>query len=130
MDSIAESGHAGQTRKDGVTPYINHPRQVAATFGEREHSLKMVALGHDLFEDTKVTAEELLAKGIPEYIVDAIKILTKKEGESYETYLYWVKGNFLARNVKIADMIANLSGSPSRNKVREYSAGLKFLLFS
>lgn len=129
MDSIAESGHAGQTRNDGVTPYINHPRQVAAMFSEREHSMRMVALGHDLFEDTKVTAEELLNKGIPEYIIDAIKILTKKEGESYETYLVRVNDNVLARHVKIADMIANLSDSPSRNQVKRYSAGLKYLMF-
>ena len=30
MKALAERGHAGQLRKDGRTPYVEHPRAVVA----------------------------------------------------------------------------------------------------
>lgn len=129
MDRISAEKHFGQTRFDKVTPYITHPRAVAATFGKHQWVCKAIALGHDLFEDTDATPEYLRSEGIPQFIIHAIIVLTKIEGEDYQLYLERVKANEYARQVKIADMIANLSDSPTENQVKKYSKGLKFLLF-
>ena len=59
----AAKSHEGQTRKDGVTPYIVHPGRVAAA--ATLHPLgtpEMVAAAwlHDTLEDTPATYSELL----------------------------------------------------------------------
>ena len=66
---------AGQTDKAGLD-YILHPLQVAAEMTTDEE--KAVALLHDIIEDTDVTANELLEKGLPDNVVEAVKALTKK----------------------------------------------------
>lgn len=67
-DALAAKWHDGQFRKDGVTPYITHPRRVAnmvsvATGGNPVSFA--VALLHDVLEDTAIPAADLLALGIP-----------------------------------------------------------------
>lgn len=77
------------------------------------YTLKMVSIGHDLLEDTDVTAEDLRNMGIPERVVYNIELLTKKEGLKYGTpeiveYLDKIKAEPVARAVKIADLLNNL----------------------
>ena len=69
--------------------------------------LKTIAILHDTIEDTDVTAEYLLEKGIPKHIVEAVQLLTKPEDEEYESYLRRVKENPLAKQVKLADLANN-----------------------
>ena len=71
--------------------------------------LKTIAILHDTIEDTEVTADYLLEKGIPKHIVDAVQLLSKPENEDYETYLKRVKENPLAKQVKLADLAHNTS---------------------
>ena len=58
---LARRAHAGQTRKDGVTPYIEHPLAVAATLSGYGYDDETVAAGllHDVIEDTDVAAADL-----------------------------------------------------------------------
>ncbi len=58
---LARRAHAGQTRKDGVTPYIEHPLAVAATLSGYGYDDETVAAGllHDVIEDTDVDAADL-----------------------------------------------------------------------
>ena len=58
---IAVRAHAGQTRKDGCTPYIEHPMGVAAILIEYGYGPDTIAAGllHDVLEDTDWTAEHL-----------------------------------------------------------------------
>ena len=129
--AFATEKHAGQFRFDGVTPYIRHPEDVARRVSN-SHGATMediaVALGHDLKEDAGVTDNDLLEIGMPYHVVEAINILTKKEGQSYQEYLELVIQNPTARKVKIYDMLSNLSDSPSRKQVKKYAEGLSFLL--
>lgn len=128
--AIAEEAHIGQFRFDGVTPYITHVRGVAESFPPESFDLRAVAWLHDTIEDSngRITAAVLLARGVDAVIVAAVVAITKVEGEDYEVYLVRVKSNLLARRVKIADILYNLSDSPSRNQVKKYSKALKFLL--
>jgi (p)ppGpp synthase/HD superfamily hydrolase len=124
--SIAAQAHWGQTRRDGVTPYINHPKAVAERV-RGDIDAEMVAWLHDVLEDTDLTANDLLDKGVPFNVIEAVIWLTKTKGVSYETYLALIKKNPLARKVKIADMLANLSDAPSEKQIVKYAKGLLYL---
>ena len=102
--SIARQAHEGQLDKAGVD-YIEHPIYVASQVDTEEE--KAVALLHDVIEDSPFTAEELLLAGLPETVVTAVQILSKKKGQDYQTYLENVKSNSLARVVKLADLKHN-----------------------
>ena len=97
--SIAMEAHRGQFDKAGVD-YIEHPLYVASLVCTEDE--KAVALLHDVIEDSPFTAEELLLAGLPETVVTAFQVLSKKNGQDYQTYLETVKSNPLARVVKLA----------------------------
>ena len=102
--SIAKKAHEGQYDKAGVV-YINHPLFVASLVDTQEE--KAVALLHDVLEDSPYTAEELILAGLPETVVTAVQVLTKKKGQDYQQYLELVKSNPIARCVKLADLKHN-----------------------
>ena len=103
---IAVEAHEGQRDKNGM-PYILHPLAVASKVEGLE--LKTIAILHDTIEDTYVTADFLLEKGIPKDIVEVVALLTKPKEESYESYLRRVKENPKAKAVKLADLAHNTS---------------------
>ena len=125
---IATKAHDGQFRFDGVTPYIRHPEAVAAMFPEEKAGLREIAWLHDVLEDTKVTAQDLLRQGISTWVVVAVVALTKIKREDYMEYLARVKENPAAREVKIRDLIHNLGDNPTKNMVKKYAMALQFLL--
>ena len=102
--SIAKKAHKGQYDKAGVD-YIEHPLFVASLVDTQEE--KAVALLHDVLEDSPYTAEELILAGLPETVVTAVQVLTKKKGQDYQQYLELVKSNPIARCVKLADLKHN-----------------------
>lgn len=139
----------GKTRRDGVTPYFTHLDNVRKNTvmlqGDWSH-LQMIALAHDTLEDTDVTETELTKvifdltmKHYPEkgslkaimaaqFIVRAVVVLTKKEGESYDEYLLKIKN--LERDIlliKIADLLDNLSDGPSEKQRLKYRRALEIL---
>ncbi len=125
IEAIARERFRGIYRRDGITPYIKHVEDVAS----RVHSIeeKIVAWGHDLIEDTKTTAEELLEMGFSKHLVEAIVLLTKVEGYDLQKYLEAIKRNPLARAVKLADMRSNLADTPTKNQIKRYSDGILYL---
>ena len=66
---IAMKAHKGQVDKNGVA-CILHPLAVAGLLDSLE--LKTIAVLHDTIEDTDVTAEYLLEKGISKHIVEVV----------------------------------------------------------
>lgn len=125
---ISREAHLGQYRFDGVTPYFTHVEGVANSFAPGEQTMMMIAYLHDVLEDTSLTAQALLGLGIHPSVVEAVVAITKVEGEEYFAYLARVKANAWATRVKIADILYNLSDTPSRNQVKKYAKALKFLL--
>ena len=111
-DALATVAHAGQTRKGNGEPYVNHVRRVAS----RVHSTreKIIALLHDVVEDTDVTAEMLRALGFPEDIVSDVIALTRGYFREEETYWGFIGRTILSASdnglrVKLADLKDNLS---------------------
>lgn len=122
---LAHMSHQGKFRRDGRTPYINHPMDVAQRLDDR--NLKAIAYLHDSLEDTTLTVEEMRKWGISEGVISVVQILTHREEESYQDYLGRVKANSHACAVKIADMLCNLSDDPTPKQIRKYARGLIFL---
>lgn len=101
---IATDAHKGQVDKAGVE-YINHPLKVASlVYNEKE---KIVALLHDTIEDTYITEQHLIDYGFSNEIIEAVKVLTHSKDVPYMDYIQKIKGNKLARKVKIADLTHN-----------------------
>lgn len=122
---IATKAHEGQFRRDGVTPYIEHPKAVADKFTDTR--LKSIAWLHDVIEDSDQTELSLLEAGISHVVADAVNVLSRHEGQSYGDYIKWVKSDALARKVKIADMLTNLTDTPTPRQVERYTKGVLFL---
>ena len=127
--AIAQVAHHNQFRNDKKTPYITHPAAVAEKVSE---TAKPAAWLHDVLEDNKAFTPFLLQQlGVADYTVDAVVLLTKKQGaiEHYEDYIGRVAENAIAREVKIADIEHNLSCSPSETARRKYRQALDILKF-
>ena len=92
---IAYNAHMGQRDKAGM-PYIFHPYHVTVC----------AALLHDVAEDTAVTLEEL-AKEFPPQVIEALRLLTHDPKDEYMDYVAKIKGNPIARAVKIEDLKHN-----------------------
>lgn len=130
---IAKRAHEGQTRNDKTTPYFVHPLAVAKRLSDAGESAEVVAAGflHDVLEDTPVSVCDMQAHGIPESVIEAVRLLTKKKGAekiSNRAYIAAISGNVIARKVKIADMLHNLSDKPSNRQILRYARGLLVLV--
>lgn len=124
--NIATEAHAGQYRRDGLTPYIDHPKAVVHRMSTIDE--KCVAWLHAVIEDTPLMGCHLVNKGVPSTIVSAVIDITKYQEESITEYYERVKKNPLTKAVKIQDMLHNLSDTPTKKQVIKYSKGLLFLL--
>lgn len=100
---IAYAAHHGQLDKSGV-PYILHPVHLAENM-EDEISC-CAALLHDTVEDTGVTLEQLSAE-FPAEVTEAVRLLTHDPDTDYFDYVRNLKGNPVARKVKLADLAHN-----------------------
>ena len=100
---IAYNAHMGQFDKAGV-PYIFHPIHLAEQMDTEEECI--VALLHDVVEDTEVTFEDL-EKEFSKTIIDAIRLLTHDKSVDYMEYVKNLKNNPIAKKVKLADLRHN-----------------------
>ena len=66
----------------------------------------IVALLHDVVEDTEITFKDL-EKEFPEEVVDLLKILTHDKKVDYMDYIRNVKKSVIATKIKIADLEHN-----------------------
>lgn len=116
---LALSAHGDDADKSGL-PYAWHPFKVAARVGIRDWIGQATALLHDVLEDTDATEADLLASlsVIDEQwaaeVVEAVKALTRNEGEEYLHYIMRCCQNWVATRVKFADLTENIRRSPVR----------------
>lgn len=109
-NNLAQHFHSGQ--KYGEYDYFEyHLRGVVEILSEVSmlpvnEDMIVVALLHDILEDTSCTYETL--ENIFGFTVaDAVSILTKEEGEPIEQYLFGVCIDPIARIVKFVDSLFN-----------------------
>lgn len=89
-------------------PYFEHCYMVMTLLGDNaDEELKQIALAHDIFEDTKISATFLRDCGFSDRVIKGIHSMTKIGGQSYEEYKLQVKSNPDAIKVKMADLTHN-----------------------
>lgn len=103
---IATKAHAGQLDRDGY-PVILHPLTVGL-MGHTDEE-KMAGFLHDVVEDTDYTFDDLLNAGIPQGVVNALRLLTHDKGTAYYDYVQRIidSGNPIALQVKYNDLQHN-----------------------
>lgn len=113
---IVKLQHMGQKDLAG-RPYIDHVMRVARRVAKHGADAMIVALLHDIIEDSKITQSELKLL-FPEEIVKAVATLTHKKGDRYKDYIKKIAQNPLSKAVKIADLEDNMD-MKRLNKVRQ-----------
>ena len=96
--------HKDQTDKSGL-PYVFHPFHVAEQMQDEKTTI--VALLHDVVEDTSYTLQDLRAIGFNQEVLDAIALMTHDKNVPYMEYVAKIRENPIARAVKLADLRHN-----------------------
>lgn len=102
---LALDKHHGQVDKGGA-PYIMHPLRVMS-YMETETE-QIVAVLHDVVEDSDVTLDDLRRMGFSEEIVEAVDHLSRRDDETYEQFIQRIKPHPLAVRVKLGDLRDNM----------------------
>jgi (p)ppGpp synthase/HD superfamily hydrolase len=90
-------------------PFILHPLRVMLQLESDVE--RIVAVLHDVIEDTACTVGDLRALGYSEQVIAAVDRLTHRDGDTYDTYVERIKDEPLARQVKLADLTDNLANN-------------------
>ena len=96
--------HKDQVDKSGL-PYVFHPFHLAEQMETEETTI--VALLHDIVEDTPYTISDLESEGFDKAVLDAIALMTHEDGVDYMDYVAKIKENPIAKAVKLADLRHN-----------------------
>ena len=96
--------HKEQKDKSGL-PYVFHPFHLAEQMEDEESTV--VALLHDVAEDTDYTLEDIAAMGFSRNVMEALALLTHDEAVPYMEYVKALRNNLIARRVKLADLRHN-----------------------
>ena len=103
---IAYDAHKDQVDKTGL-PYIFHPFHLAEQMETEDEVI--LALLHDVVEDSEMTLDDLRKDGFPGHVIEALSLLTKDDGakRDYADYIGLIASNPLAAKVKLADLRHN-----------------------
>ncbi|WP_312653651.1 GTP pyrophosphokinase [Proteiniclasticum sp.] len=114
--TLASVKHAGQKDK-GNDPYVMHVIRVMMNV--ETESDKIVALLHDLLEDTDITKSDLLAFGFDEETVKKLDLLSRKDTEDYMDYIKRLSADPAAVRVKLSDLRDNLNRTRLKDKLTD-----------
>jgi (p)ppGpp synthase/HD superfamily hydrolase len=133
---LAEKAHKGQKRKtspDGEPPpdYITHPVRVAfmvaATEADSFHSLELVdcmivALLHDVIEDTDHTVASLVDEGFKQWVDDVYVLSRRKPQECEHCAPQWDETHKVSRECEQAKGLESCqTNSDYIRAIREYA---------
>ena len=135
-DEFAAWKHRHQFRRDGVTPYINHPRGVLAIlrdeFGVSDVDTLAAGLLHDTIEDTATDYDEIQER-FGRKVADLVAVLTKdkrlpeaKREKDYFAQL--ARAPLAARLCKIADSLYNVRDSDAKHRPKAQTKARKLLV--
>lgn len=114
-ESVAREAHFGQIRWGGLDYFTAHCRVIATRarqlYGPREESLALI---HDVFEDSKIPPDLVIARGVSPDTVRSALLLTHQSGESYRAYIERLRasGDVAAIRVKLLDLENNIASAP------------------
>lgn len=128
---LAFDAHRGQYDKGGL-PYITHPLHVAEQMKTEDECV--VALLHDVMEDTGLTETDLRRQGITDRQIAALKLLCHDESVPYLEYVQKIRIDPIASAVKIEDLkhnsdLSRLNGETPEDvkRVEKYKEALRLL---
>ena len=104
--ALAATRHQNQFDKAGV-PYILHVLKVMHYVKSSDLEVLMIAVLHDIVEDTGITYQELREMGFSERVINGIRLLTKIKGQTHEEYVAGILTSIDAILVKQADLRHN-----------------------
>ena len=123
--------HKDQKDKSGL-PYVHHPFHLAEQMETEDTTI--VALLHDVVEDTEYTLDDIRAMGFPERIIEALSYMTHDDAVPYLDYVAKIKENPIATAVKMADLKHNSDLSrlavvdeKALKRVEKYRKAMKIL---
>jgi guanosine-3',5'-bis(diphosphate) 3'-pyrophosphohydrolase len=131
-EKFATMAHKGQTRRDKITPYIEHPRKVVKIlkdWGVIDPVIIASAWLHDVVEDTKygyIAIARVCGGRVADNVHDLTKITTVDKVKDELRYVEQLKfANDDVKLIKLADVIANLTDlgslkSMSKQKKQKY----------
>ncbi len=103
--ALAVKAHQGQLDKVG-RPYILHPLRVM--FRVERDVDQIVAILHDVVEDSDITFDDLRGMGYSEEIIEALDGVTRRDDETYEVFVERSLAHPVSRRVKRADLEDNM----------------------
>ena len=123
--------HKNQTDKSGQ-PYVFHPFHVAEQMPDEETTI--VALLHDVIEDTDYSLDDLRDMGFDEDVLQALALMTHDKDVPYMDYVAKLRGNRIARTVKLADLWHNSDltrldklDEKAYKRIEKYKAAIRLL---
>lgn len=132
--ALAALAHVGQVDKAGA-PYILHPLRVMLRLEGMEE--RIVAVLHDVVEDSDWTLERLRNEGFSEIILQAIDAVSRRPDEDYNEFIVRASKNSIGRRVKLADLednsdLSRLTEVTDRDlaRLRKYQRGIAILALS
>jgi (p)ppGpp synthase/HD superfamily hydrolase len=129
---IAQVAHKGVKDKGGHD-YINHPIRVMHAMSNDQE--KIVAILHDVVEDSDWTFERLKKEGFEDSVIESLRCVTKySEEEDYQEFIKRAATNKIATKIKMADIEDNLDLSrlgtlteKDLTRIEKYKKALKYL---
>ena len=128
---VSFEAHKNQVDKSGM-PYVYHPFHLAEQM-ETEETV-IVALLHDVVEDTDYTLEDIRVMGFPEQVIEALALMTHDKSVPYMDYVEKIKNNPIAKAVKLADLKHNsdlsrldIIDEKALKRVEKYAAAMRTL---
>ena len=129
---IAQEAHKGVKDKGGHD-YINHPIRVMHAMSNDQE--KIVAILHDVVEDSDWTFERLKEEGFEDSVIESLRCVTKySEEEDYQEFIKRAATNKIATKIKMADIEDNLDLSrlgtlteKDLTRIEKYKKALKHL---
>ena len=133
--AFAAYRHRHQFRRDGVTPYVEHPKAVMAIlrdeFGVDDLEVLAAGLLHDTIEDT-ATDYDAIAEEFGPRVADLVAALTKDkrlpEGRREREYFAQLsRAPLSAKFCKVADTLHNIRDTDSTLRPKAHRKGRKLL---
>lgn len=129
---LSFEAHKNQVDKCGM-PYVYHPFHLAEQM-ETEDAV-IVALLHDVVEDTDYTIDDIKEIGFSKRVIKALELMTHDKSVPYMDYVAKIKNDPIAKAVKIADLKHNSDLSrldvvddKARKRAAKYADAIKLLM--